>query len=175
MVVYAEPCLKQTSYAPNRTTMLAAGYNLTDDLRTFYDGLDSLTAFTQTRVGVAYNDYQYIDSNGQHAQDRAIRDQIMDYHRQKFGERAVLQNNSLRFSLFGSELYTKIQSMGPPFSFQTGTMGQLAHGTTSGHDGLIEALDFAVNLGAHAVEVPNNENLTSQEKIDYDALLRLNP
>lgn len=177
MVVYGEPCLKQTNNLDNRTTLLAAGYTRDDDLATFYAGFDSLTAFTETRIGCAYNDYQYINSAGEHDSDRGIRDQLMDYHRTLFGERAVMQNNSIRPQLFGSSVYTRLKQMhdtyGTPIRMQTSTWVDIDDNTAMTQEqALLATLDFCVNLGCHAIELPNGHSLSNATLAAYDTLLQ---
>lgn len=173
MVIYAEPCLKQASNTSNRTNLVAAGYTNAADLAAFNGALDIMAShWHETRVGVAYNGYQLINSAGtgistSFAQTKAL----MQRQRQLFGERAVIQNNSIRSSYISnpSQLYDDIVELGPPTSFQTATSGRIGDAAAT--------LQWALDMGAHAVELPSGYSslLTAQELADFDALLRANP
>lgn len=171
MTVYAEPCLKQFNYAPNRTAYLAAGYTSAADLEAFNNALDIMAAhWHETRVGVAYNGYQLLTSTGGTTTSNAQTKTLMQRHRSLFGERAVLQNNSIRESYLAnpSATFTDMAELGPPISFQTATLARVGD--------LGAVLDWCIDeMGAHAVEWPGQGNLTQAELNDFNTRLRANP
>ncbi len=171
MSVYAEPCLKQVNNATNRTEWLAAGYTNALDLAAFHGALDIMASvWHETRVGIAYNGYQLLSSSGALTTSMAQTQSLMERHRELFGERAVLQNNSIRDSYISNPpaIYAVMQELGAPISFQTATAGRVGD--------LPAVLQWAVDMGAHAVELPVFSGIITQTELDtYDALLRANP
>ena len=93
---YQEPFIKGLSNATNRQNILAAGYTEAEDRSNMKWQLDIMTAFTKTPIQLAYNPYQYITAGGGFADDLAFVYEVMDYHLALFGDRTILQNNSLR-------------------------------------------------------------------------------
>lgn len=172
MAVYAEPCLKQFNNATNRSVWAAAGYTNAKDLTAFNAALDIMASvWHQTRVGIAYNGYQLLSSSGGVSTSLAQTRALMERHRQLFGERAVIQNNSIRSSYIANPgaLYDHMLEMGPPLSFQTARPSAVGD--------LPATVQWAVDMGAHAVELPNSFTglITQTELEDLNALLRANP
>jgi hypothetical protein len=98
MAFYAEPCIRGSTNAANRTNLIAAGYTIAADKALQNAQLDWMDHFVETPIGLAYTPLQEIDSvSAQHTSVADMAD-IMDYHISKFGARTVLQNNSIRSS-----------------------------------------------------------------------------
>lgn len=98
--VYAEPCVKQFSYAPNRTTALNNGYTVAKDIEAFKRVIDIHHQFMSPLgivSSVAYNPYQYIDSDGNSGKDLkwAYAEELMDYQANLMQEYGVWDNHSL--------------------------------------------------------------------------------
>lgn len=171
MVVYAEPCLIQASDAENRATLLANGYTKQGHVDNFKACFDAMTAWKQTRIACSYNNFSYVKEDGTAGTDATTTDILMEYHRELFGERAILQNNSIRVSFEGQSIYARIAALGAPISMQTANTSQI--------DDLAGTIDYCIDtLGAHLVELPGNNYpglLTQAQLDDFDARLRANP
>lgn len=152
----------------NRAGAVAGGYDL-GDASTPGTALWAWEEFRRiarenwltTRVGIAYNQFQYIDGGGVgHADETMTRTQ-MEAWAADFGDRHVIQNNSIRSDYIDnpsgprpyvstSDLYEDIMDMhaaGSPISFQTATAGRVGD--------LYKTCLWAIDMGAHAVELPS--------------------
>ncbi len=200
MTIYAEPCRKGFTYggnvaqniawaAANRAAALANGYVFGPDTVVGSDQwanlqfLNAMKVWQQTRIGYAFSGYEELKANGSAAANLGYTGQLMQAFRNAFGSRMVLQNNSIRDSYIANpagprpyrpnlQLLKDIAAMGPPISFQTAA----TVGVTTGFTDLNKTTQFAVDMGAHAVEWPGNfSSLTTQQKSDLKAELQANP
>lgn len=93
MTWYAEPFIR--SFGNNRDVLVAAGYTDEADRALQSWQLQIMTAWTRTPVGLAYNPWQYLDDAGTFRSSIPVMAEVMDEHLALFGERTVLQNNSI--------------------------------------------------------------------------------
>jgi hypothetical protein len=98
---YSEPLIRGIAEPSNRQNMLAAGYTKALDQAAQKWQLDIMQVFTQTPVGLGYFPWQYVNPDGTAGSSIAYMAEIMDHHLALFGERTVLQNNSIRSSYIG--------------------------------------------------------------------------
>jgi hypothetical protein len=133
---YPEPFLRGISIPSNRTNLLAAGYTVAADKVCQLEEIDSaVTRWATTRVGVSFNPYQVLNSDGTFGPDESYTEQVMGYCRYTAGPRCVLENDSIR---------DPISSLGAGFLHMYAVMSGAAgpvHVTIGG-------LDVEVQLGA---------------------------
>jgi hypothetical protein len=98
MTRYAEPLIRGIACPENRTALLAAGYTRAGDMALQHAQLDWMRPFQRTPIGLAYFVLQYINPDGSVGTSIPDMETIMDYHIASFGDRTVLQNNSIRSS-----------------------------------------------------------------------------
>jgi hypothetical protein len=94
MTWYAEPLIR--TYPENEQALIAAGVTMEADAFVQKWQLDIMTPFTRTPVGLAYNPWQHRRPDGTIENDTRYMAEVMDHHIALFGERTVLQNNSIR-------------------------------------------------------------------------------
>ncbi len=172
---YAEPCIHSLSDGSTRANLIAAGWDLDQELEAQRRSMRSVSEwFVRTRAAFAFNPYKVVTSGGDFANDVGLARRLMEEFRQICRASAVLQNNSIRSRMIGSEersgsLYRHMKEMGPPLSFQTATAARVGD--------LDATIEWAIRgLGAHAVELPRGyERLLSPERLaDLDAGLKAN-
>jgi PKD repeat protein len=159
--------------ATNRVAAVAAGYVYGTDntsgtdrwaLKRFREIMTA--AWTETRVGQAYNAVQYIDSSGNGVSDQAESRRQMELWWSAMGERHTIQNNSIRSTMITNssrpwtstnQLYKDILAMhakGCPISFQTAQSSLVVN--------LQKTVEWAIDMGGYAVELPRGfESLCS--------------
>lgn len=168
---YSEPFMRGISAQQNRTNLLAAGYTKALDQAAQRWQLDIMRVFRQTSVGLAYNPWQFINPDGSAGVSVAYAAEVMDYHLSLFGDRTVLQNNSIRSSYIAdppaiyAEFLSRLDDPGT-------TQYQVAGATRVGDaDATMHwAIDY---LKASGVELVNGYPTfhTDAELIEYDAAL----
>lgn len=133
---YPEPFLRDTSIKSNVTNLLAAGYTLAADQQCQLEEIDSsVSRWATTRVGVSFNPYQVLNSDGTTGLDENFTEQVMGYCRYTAGPRCVLENDSIRDPISGL-----IAAYGQMYSVMSGAAGPV-HVTIGG-------LNVDVALGA---------------------------
>jgi hypothetical protein len=166
--IYAEPFIRGIGSDYTRKNLLAAGYTPAADKSSYNAGLSMFSAFKTTRLAMAFNPWEYVNSMTDYGADVTFTIAMMDRMRTLFGSRAIWQNNSLQWPLLGHQYTTMYNHMSKqkPLSFQTDLASRV--GSYS------DALTWAVNQGAHAVELsPTFQNyLTASQLSKYDTLLR---
>jgi hypothetical protein len=136
---YPEPFLRAISKRSNVTNLLAAGYTVAADQQCQLDEIDSsVQRWTTVRVGVSFNPYQVINSNGTTAVDESYTEQVMGYCRYTAGQRCVLENDSIRDPIGGPNGLPREYSQ--MYSVMSGAAGRV-HVTVGG-------LNVDVSLGA---------------------------
>ncbi|MDP9297615.1 MAG: hypothetical protein M3O98_02970 [Actinomycetota bacterium] len=152
MDVFAEPFLRSLGDPASRESLRAAGYTADADRASQLAGLQAHTVFERTRIGFALNGYQVPkpDWSG-FTTDMTFVASFCDQARTLFGQRACLGNNSIRSSYIGQQrsagsLYGILEDQGPPLRFQTAVGDKLGD--------LHEVIDWAISMGAYAVELP---------------------
>jgi hypothetical protein len=175
MTVYAEwPFFWLTPYQPvNLAAWLAAGYTEAAARTALYHSLNlHADLFTETRVYFANSlGKQSLDANGKPFNDLPFTVGFIAEARRLLGDRAIHGANGLGPGTIKSDLYQLIAAQGRPLTFQTDVGARLG-----GAAGLIAGLDWAVEVGAHGVEMPAgwDKMLTAQQMVDYSQRLLAN-
>jgi hypothetical protein len=146
--VYDEPFIRDRNDPATVAALLGAGFTQAADVRCLNDQIDAHAVWRSTRSGLALSPYQRIDSAGS-GDGVAVTVPVMTLCRTRLGARCVLENNSLRNPTQGGDyttMYSWIQRMGPPISFQTAATAKLG--------GLQAVIGIAAGMGASAVELP---------------------
>jgi len=148
--VYVEPFIRQLADPQNLKALLAAGDTADADRRCVQSQIDAHLVWSRTRSGLAFNPYQTPEAGGR-AIDEPFTESVMAYCRKVLGPRCVLENNSIRWpppdGAMG-QMYQAIRRLGPPISFQTATPERIGDPQ--------KTLDWAVEQGANAVELPRS-------------------
>lgn len=157
MTTFAEPFMRQSSSAADKTAAINAGYTFDLDVNCLKESVDIFkTTWPTTRATLAANPFQgFNPPAGQGSTTTTIA--IMQYCREQLGSRCVLGNNSLRSTSLGSkydEMYAELKRLGPPIYLQTATPQNIGD--------WVATLDFADSLGANSVEL--NAGYTSYDK-----------
>ena len=133
---YPEPFLRGVGIHSNVTNLLAAGYSVAADQQCQLEEIDSsVSRWTNTRVGVSFNPYQVVNSNGTTGVDESFTEQVMGYCRATAGARCVLENDSIRDPISGLP-----PEYGQMYAVMSGAQGPV-HVTVGG-------LNVDVRLGA---------------------------
>ena len=144
-----EPFLRDISDPANAQSLLAAGFSLTADEQCEQQEIQVGSDWHHTRIGVAFNPYQAVQTDGTATTDEAFTASMMEYCRAQLGPQCVLENNSIRtppLSGAYAEMYASMEELGPPITFQTATEEKIGN--------LQSTLEWAATLGADAVELP---------------------
>ncbi|MGD0448139.1 MAG: hypothetical protein ABSB36_05920 [Candidatus Dormibacteria bacterium] len=144
-----EPFLRDASDPSNAQALLAAGFSLAADQQCEEQEIALGTTWRHTPVGVAFNPYQAIQTDGSTSTDESFTESMMQYCRSQLGSQCVLENNSIRTPpLAGaySAMYLSMELLGAPMTFQTATEDKIGNLQTT--------LSWAAGLGADAVELP---------------------
>jgi hypothetical protein len=146
--VYDEPFIRDRNDSATVAALLGAGLTQAADVRCLNDQIDAHAVWRSTRSGLALSPYQRIDPAGS-LDGVAVTVPVMTLCRSRLGARCVLENNSLRNPPQGGDyttMYSWIQRMGAPISFQTAAPAKLG--------GLQTVIGIAAGMGASAVELP---------------------
>ena len=148
MTFYAETMIRDTEDAVTGQNLLNAGYTMAADKACITQEIDLGTVWLTTRIGVAFNPYQLVVP-GIHISDEFYTEQVMQHCRSQLGAQCVLENNSIRFPLQAGlyqQMYAALIRLGAPLSFQTAALSRVGD--------LTQTLNWAVTVGANAVELP---------------------
>jgi hypothetical protein len=171
MTVFAETFLRDTSDPTTVGNLLAAGFSAGADQTCIQQEIADGTVWKQTRIGVAFNPYQEILPGAVVITDEAFTESMMQYCRTELGAQCVLENNSIRWPPMAGqypEMYSSIQSLGAPISFQTATGARIGS--------LAQTLTWAAGIGADAVELPQGYESTPLSTLAAGAeVLQRNP
>ena len=171
---YSEPFIRGISSLQNRKNLLAAGYTKALDLAAQKWQLDIMRIFHRTPIGLAYNPWQYINPDGSAGASIAYMAEVMDYQLSLFGDRTVLQNNSLRSSYISDPppMYDEfLARLGAPGTTQYQVAGATRIGDADA------TMKWAINyLKASGVELVNGyqDIYTDAQLVDYDTALKAN-
>jgi hypothetical protein len=175
MTLYGEPFQRAfEGSALNRENLPAAGYSKSRDAALQKAQLDWMRPFTLTPVGLSYNPWQYLGPDGGPRSSTSFMAEVMDYHIALFGERTVLQNNSIRSSFIGSvpSFYDEfLRRLGAPGSTQYQTAAVVRIGDARA------TMEWAIRyLRADGVELPNGyaNLITAAQLARYDIRLKAN-
>jgi len=142
--VYPEPFIRDVASTATVDALLAAGFTVAADELCHQQEILSHRVWARTRSDLSFNPYQLVDRSGRG--DEAFTEQMMSFCRSTLGERCVLANNSLRTPLQFPQMYARIQSLGPPISFQTAILSKVGN--------LGATIEQAIAMGAGSVELP---------------------
>lgn len=95
--IFAEPFLRHTASATNRTNLLAAGYTQAKDRTALQACIDAHMVFDEIPSSVAFNQHQYVKATGSAGVDLAFTLAMMDRHKANLGPLAVIENNSYNY------------------------------------------------------------------------------
>jgi hypothetical protein len=168
--IYAEPFIRGVADPRTRSNLLAAGYTADLDKASYEFSFQALGAFKKTRLAYAFNPWQFVTPGGNPGGDVTFTNAMIDRFRALYGQRAIIQNNSIRTPELGGaypEMYSHMAGM-KPLSFQTATEARIGDWA--------KTLQWAIDQGAHAVELsPQFQNhLTAAQLQQYDKALRAN-
>jgi hypothetical protein len=174
MTVWAEPFIRGISSALTRSNLRRAGYTPAKDRRAILASIDAQKPWERTRQVLAVNPWQFVRSDGYFGFDVGFTNYAMDRFRGTFGDRAILQNNSIRASWIGNmparygAMYRHMRALGRPISFQTARLDRAGD--------LRPVLAWCLAQGAHGVELPRGaaDLLTAAEASSYDVTLEQN-
>lgn len=175
MTIYAEPFIRQIQDSRTRANLLAAGYTKRKDKRAHLRALEAHTAWVRTRQILTVNPWQYVDQDGSFGFRVWFTNHVMNACRKTFGNRCILQNNSMRSSWLTDhmpggyeEMFAHMEQLGPPLSFQTANISRVGD--------LALVLDWFVQMGAHGAEMKPDadELLSTDEAATYDRELESN-
>lgn len=166
--VYAEPFIRGIGAPMTRQNLMASGYTPAADKASYEAAFQMFTAFKTTRVAMAFNPWEYVNSVTNYGEDTSFTIQMMDRMRALFGERAIWQNCSVKWPLLQGQytaMYAHMRGK-KPVSFQTAQAPRVGS--------FPAALSWAVGMGAHAVELPKNfwNYLTPAQLASFNAQLR---
>src|SRR5262249_53519791 len=164
--IFSEPFIRGVRDERTVGALLGAGFTFEADAECQREQIDAHRVWEHTRTTVSFNEYQHIRPDGTTFPDLAFSREMMEYCRETLGERCVLQNNSARWPIQSQELYDALAAVGPPLEFQTATMARVGD--------LPKAIEACIQLGASAIELPANDDLTDDQVATYDAQLRAN-
>jgi len=171
MSFYAEPFQRGLASSVTRASLIAAGFTAEKDLVAIDRMQQSLVQFKQTRIGIAYNSYQHLNSDGSWFADRTTRDDKMTALRAMKAQ-AVLANNSFRETYLQNPItanggvYGTMFRLGKPYSVQTAQLKLVGD--------LRKCLAYLGTAGFHAAELPAGHDLTPLEIAAFDADLKAN-
>lgn len=175
MTLYGEPFQRAfEGSALNRANLPAAGYSKSSDAALQKAQLDWMRPFVLTPVGLAYTPWQHLNSDGTAGSSIAFMADVMDYHVALFGERTVLQNNSIRSSFIGSvppyyaEFLRRLAAPGST-QYQTAAAARIGDAPAT--------MEWAIeHLRADGVELPNGypNLITTAQLANYDIRLKAN-
>lgn len=167
MSYYAEPMLRGLASETTRRNLLAAGYSVDRDMRAQKSAIKAHRAFVETRSGLAYNIYQRLNPDGSQAYGFDETQGLMAFQREHLPG-SVIANNSIRSSYIGLEesqsVFRLMAEIGGPRGFQTATIERVGD--------LRATILWAIEQGAHYVELPGGHDLSVQDLTAYDARLK---
>lgn len=155
MTKYAEPFQRATSSSANRSALLKAGYTQAADKDSYKAGYNAFAPFKTTYLAQAFNPWQGVADDGSAVFDNDVTLRRMDVLATTWPGRAIWANNSIREdqSSLGAgyaDIYSKMRraniDTGRSIRFQTATADRVGD--------LPTVLQWAVDHGAHAVELP---------------------
>jgi hypothetical protein len=152
--------------------MLDAGFSADADRTCQEQQIDAHEVWRLTRTAIAFNPYEHIESNGAFSFDEAFTEELMRYCRSSLGSRCVLENDSIRYPVRAGPqaLYDAMKQLGPPMALQTAVAQNVGN--------LAFVLQYAVSIGANAVELPPNSSIhliNTDQLLKFDAALHNNP
>jgi Bacterial Ig domain len=167
MTVCAEPFLHQIGSAATKGALLAAGWSTAAERDAFEQMIDAHTVFVSARTFMAINPGQTYDpaTGTWDPADVAYMKEITNYFVSTLGRHAIVQNNSLNVTratklpsyIAMYDYMRQLHASGVPISFQTAQ--------TSLVEDLPWVLDYAVDAGAHLVELP--ERWSGLDTVDH--------
>lgn len=172
MTIYGEPFQRSASVTTS-VNLRAAGFTAEKDIAALEGFIDQAAAFRRTRVVWAVNPYQRLNADGfWNLGDEFTTQDLMGYFR-SVHPNGILQNDSIRESYVGKlrpyfGLYEDMVRTPGPRSFQTAMLSEVGD--------LAKVIEWAIGLGAHALELPRQweTKITAEQAVDFDTRLRGN-
>lgn len=166
--VYAEPFIRGIASSFTRHNLMSAGYTPAADKASYEAGFQMFTAFKRSRVAMAFNPWEYVNSVSNYGEDAGFTIQMMDRMRALFGSRAIWQNCSVKWPLLQgqySAMYAHMKGK-KPLSFQTAQAPRVGN--------FPSAVNWTIEMGAHAVELPKNfwNHMTPAQLSSFNTKLR---
>ena len=167
MSVWAEPFINHMNDSQSVQDFLTAGYTDAKGRACIKNSIDAHRVWKYVRTSLSFNPWDIIDGTPAHpvtGTNEAFTESMIDYCRSALGQSCVLENNSIRASTTASAMYAKIKTLGPPITFQTAATVRICgtlNPAPSDSVCLGKTLDFAIGLGANAVELPTGYDSTS--------------
>jgi hypothetical protein len=156
--VCQEPFLHQLTSSATRSAVLAAGWSTAAERDAFEQMIDAHTALKVSRTFMAINPGQTYDpaTGVWHLDDVGYMKEITNYFVSTLGRRAIVQNNSLNVTRATQkpgyvamyDYMKQLHATGVPIAFQTAQRSLV--------EDLPWVLDYAVDAGAHLVELPED-------------------
>jgi hypothetical protein len=188
MFVYSEPFLHQFgSENGDKFTIRqvkASGWTVAKDKAAQIRCLNiHKSVWTKMPQMFAFNAFQSFDNDLNVRMDHGYVKTFIKVFRSKFGRaRAVIANHSIRESYIGKSMpkfYRFLKKGGKPLYFQTATWDRIAKKGEAAskkqrHAALIKVMDWALKMGASALELPAGHNLRASEIKKYDRKFKKN-
>jgi len=180
MFVYSEPFLHQFGAKYTIKHVLKSGWTVKKDKKAQLNCLKIHQKVWQSVPQMfAFNAYQYLAPDHSVRMDPKYVNKFIGVLRSKFGKKAIIANHSIREEFIGQDkhknnLYHYLKKAGRPLYFQTATWDRISvKGTRATnkerHAALIRVMNWALKMGAMALEVPDGHNLTDAEIASYNS------
>jgi hypothetical protein len=175
MTIYAEPFIRGLQSRRTRHNLLASTYTKRKDKRAELGAVRAHRVWKHTRQILTINPWQYLNQDGSFGFRVRFTNKVMNACRHNFGNRCILQNNSMRSSWLTDHLpggyhamFAHMRKLGPPISFQTARTSRVGDLTT--------VLDWYLKMRAHGVELKAGaaDQLTTTQAASYDAKFQAN-
>ncbi|MBV9665540.1 MAG: hypothetical protein JOZ37_16345 [Actinobacteria bacterium] len=165
---FAEPFIRNKGSAETVSNLFDAGYTTAADHTCHEKQLESHQVWQHTRSDLELNPYQDIEQTGKASVDESFTESMMQYCRAVLSIRCVLENNSASDPPKYPRMYAVMKQLGNPTSFQTATSAKVGD--------LFNVLEWAVQQGANAVELPQGyESQPPDRYADFSTRLAANP
>jgi hypothetical protein len=175
MTIYAEPFIRGLQSRRTRHNLLATTYTKRKDKRAQLGALRAHLVWKHTRQILTVNPWQYLNQNGSFGFRVRFTNKVMNACRHMFGNRCILQNNSMRSSWLTDHMpggyhamFAHMRKLGRPVSFQTAKTARVGD--------LTRVLDWYLEMHAHGVELKAGaaDQLTLTQAQSYDAKFQAN-
>jgi len=185
MFVYSEPFLHQFGSKFTRKNVVASKWTAKKDKAAQIRCINiHHKVWTTVPQMFAFNAYQYLYRSTQVRMDPAYVGKFITALRNRFGKRAVIANHSIREAFIGQQktkgtLYWYLKRGGNPLYFQTATWDRISKRGARAtqrqkHDALVKTINWAIAMGAQAVELPDGHNLKLSEITSFTLKLKRN-
>ncbi len=185
MTTFAEPFMRDdsnlgqilyyTSTTDPQPNYTGSPYSVQADENCLNDEVDNSTAWKQTHLSLSFNPFKpWTNATTQSSQPgETFTASVMQHCRAVLGSQCTIENNSIRDTYVGEQnqsgnLYYDMDHEGPDMTFQTASPNSVGNLTTT--------VQWAIAMGANAVELPSNYNTQTLATLDgLSAGLLANP